>query len=125
MILRLARRPRSGTGFKRDSARRVPCRRLSGWMQRLEERDKRSGLRGAKILAVRGHVAAALNHLTNQLILCQPHGHSVERWSALSALIVERMAVVALLHLENKRTLPLESRAIVKKLGRNRNSAPC
>src|ERR1700683_569498 len=124
-ILGVTRRWRCGVRFERDSTRGVACRRLSCRMQRLKERDQSRRLRGAQILAVRGHVATTLDHLTNQLILRQPDSYGVERWSALSALIVERMAVVTLLHLKNKRTLPLESRAIVKKLGRNRNPAPC
>jgi hypothetical protein len=70
-------------------------------MQRLKKCDKSCCLRRAQILAVRGHVAATLDDLANQLILSQPHGNGIECRSALSTLIIERVAVVALLHLEN------------------------
>src|ERR1700683_5242280 len=124
-ILRVTRRWRCGIRLERDSTRGVACRRLSCRMQRLKERDQSRRLRGAPILPVRGHVATALDHLPNQLILCQPNGHGIESRSALSALIVERVAVVTLLHLENEGALALERGAVVQKLGRNRNSTPC
>src|SRR5258708_20694393 len=94
-------------------------------MQRLKKRDKSRGLRGAQIFAVSGHVAATLDHLTNQLILCQSHRHSVECRATLSALFAERMAVVTLFHLKYQGALPFEGRPVVKKLGRNGKAAPC
>jgi len=43
----------------------------------------------AQILSVSGHVATTLDHLTNQLILRQPHGHDTSA-ATLSALIAQR-----------------------------------
>src|SRR6266853_338759 len=98
---------------------------LSSRMQSFKKRNQGSRLRRTQILSVGGHVAAALDHLSNQLILRQPHGHRVERRAALSPLIAERVAVVALLHLKNQGALPLERGPVVQKLRRNRNAAPC
>src|SRR4029077_14686112 len=54
------------------------------------------------------HVAAALNHLPNELVLCQPHGDAVQGWSPLSACVAKRVAVGALLELTHERTLALK-----------------
>src|ERR1700722_11050226 len=93
-------------------------------MQSLEEGDERSSFRRAEIFSVCGHVPAALNHLTNQLIGGQADGDCVQRRPAFSALIIERMAVVALLQLEDQRALPFERRAILQKFGRYGNFTP-
>src|ERR1700691_5206132 len=93
-------------------------------MQRLKKRDQRRGFRRTQILAVRGHIAAALDHLPNQLILRQTSGHGIQSRSALSALIVERVGVVALLELENESALSLERSPLIQKLGRDRDGAP-
>src|ERR1700720_673469 len=93
-------------------------------MQGLKKCDKSRGLRGTEILAISGHVAATLDHLTNELILCKPPGHCVQSRAALAALFAERMAVVTLLHLEDQSTLPLKRSPVVQKHGRNRNAAP-
>src|SRR5580704_2030351 len=98
----MSRRWRSGVGSERNGTRGVACWRLTRGMQRLEERDESRRFRGAQILAVGRHVAATLDHLSNQLILRQAYSHGVQSRTALSALVAERMAVVALLHLENQ-----------------------
>src|SRR5580692_3636805 len=121
----MARGRRRRVGAEGDGPRGVARWRLSRRMQRLEKCNQSSRLRGAKILAVCGHVAASLNHLPDQLVGRQAHSHSVESRSALPALIVERVAVVALLHLKDQRALSLKRRAVMQKLAWNRNSAPC
>ncbi len=83
-------------------------------MQRLEERDQRRHLRGAQVLAVGGHVAAALQHLADQLIARQPRRDVVERRAAQAALAAERVAVAALLALQDERALQLERRATLR-----------
>src|SRR5260370_4897588 len=87
VILLIRGRRSSRLGSERDSARSVPCRRLSRGMQRLEKCNESRCLRRAQILAISWHVAATLDHLPNQLILSQPHGNGVECRPALSALI--------------------------------------
>src|SRR5882762_1242621 len=87
---------------------RIARGRLSGRMQRLEERDQRGGLRRAEVLSVGRHVAAALDYLADQLVLCERDGDSIEGRPALSSLAVERMAVVALLELKNERAMSLQ-----------------
>src|SRR5207302_10627780 len=47
-----------------------------------------------------------------------------ERRAALPAAVLKRVAVAALLHLEHKRSLPLERRASVQESERNRRATP-
>jgi hypothetical protein len=54
-------------------------------VQRFEKRDQGSRFRRTQILSVSRHVAASLDHLSNQLILREPHGNAVERWSSLAS----------------------------------------
>src|ERR1700720_1109514 len=119
----MARRRCSRTRFDCEGTRGVSRRLLSSGMQGLEECDQRCGLRRAQVLAVRRHVPAPLDHLPDELILRQSHRHSVQSRATLSALVAERMAVVALFHLEHKSALPLESRAAVEKFRRDRVTA--
>jgi hypothetical protein len=70
-------------------------------MQCLEERYERSGFWWTQIFPVRGHVASALDHLSNELVFVETQCNSIELRPTLSALIIQRMAVVALLRLEN------------------------
>ena len=53
-------------------------------MQGFEKCDERGGLRRAQILAVRRHVATALNHLADELVLRQPQRDTVECRTALA-----------------------------------------
>src|SRR5437016_1400145 len=105
--------------------RSVACGSLPLRVKRLEERDESGRFRRAKVLPVRRHVAAALDDLPDQLILRQPDGDSVERGAALPAGLVERMAVPALLHLQDERTVPLQRGAALEVFLRNRLAAPC
>jgi len=109
---------------QRDGTRGVAGRRLPLRMQRFEERYERGRLSGAQVFGISGHVAATLDDLSNQLVLCKPEGYGVQGRGALAALIVERVAVMALLQLENQGALPLEGRALLEKLRRNGNPAP-
>ena len=66
-----------GTGLtERRALRGVARRRLPSRAKRLEKGDQRRGLGRAQVLAVRGHVAAALDDLTNQLVRIEPHGRA-------------------------------------------------
>src|SRR5580658_2998930 len=104
--------------------RGISCRRLAFGPERFEERDECSGLRGAEIFSVRGHVAAALNHLANQLILREARRYGIERGAAHAAFVAQRMAVVALLLLEHERALAFERRTMRKIAWRNWVAAP-
>jgi hypothetical protein len=93
-------------------------------MKSLEEGDEGGGFWWAEIFAVRGHVAAALNDLANELVLREQESDLVESGSAFTAFIAERMAVVALLELKDERALTLERRAILQELLWNGIAAP-
>src|SRR5215469_16589993 len=94
-------------------------------MQRLQKCDESGCLCRAQVLAICGHVAAALDQLSNHLVVREAHRNGIERRTSLSTFVSERVAVVALLDLEDQRSLPLERRAVVEELGRNGHSAPC
>src|SRR5580658_363077 len=94
-----------------------PCRIASWplccWMQGLEERHERRGLCRTQVIPIGRHVATALNHLPNELVLGQPYGNAVEGWPPLSTRVAKRVAVAALLDLKYERALPLKrSRAM-------------
>ena len=89
-------------------------------MQCFEKRHQSGGLRGTQVLSIRGHIAAALDDLADQLILREPDGDGVERRPAFAAVAVQRMAVVALLDLKHERPLPLQRRASLQILRGNR-----
>ena len=83
--------------------------------------DQRGCFRRREILAVGRHVAAALKHLADELILCQACRDVIQCRSALSAHPAERVAVAALLGLEDDRALPFDWGQIVQELRRE----PC
>src|ERR1700678_381476 len=85
-------------------ARRTLCCRVQG----LEESYERRSLCRTQVVPISGHVAAALNHLPNELVLCQPHGNAGQGRPSLSTRVTKRVAVAALLALNHERTLPLE-----------------
>src|SRR5258708_32638681 len=93
-------------------------------MQGFEKCDERGGLRRAQILAVRRHVATALDHLADELVLRQPHRHTVEGRTALPAALSEGMAVAALFDLKHERALPLQRGGTVQALRRHGSAAP-
>src|SRR4029453_6918170 len=104
-------------------------RRLIWQMQRPEERDQRRRLCRTEVLPVRRHVAAALNHLSNELILREAHGHGVETRTALAAGaeggtaaaagVAQRVAVAALLGLKHERALSLQCRRAAEQVLRH------
>src|SRR6267154_3242679 len=93
-------------------------------MQSLEKCHECSGLCRAQILCVRGHVATTLNHLANELVLCEPQGNTVEGGASLPAYVSERMTITALLYLKHQRALPLKCGCAMNKSIRYRIAAP-
>src|SRR5215472_3600116 len=77
-------------------------------MQSLEKRNQSRGLGRVQTVSVSRHVAAALQHLANELVLGQPFGYRVERWPTLAALLPERVAVATLFALEDERALAFQ-----------------
>ena len=94
--------------------RGIDRRWLAGRMQRFEKADQRLNLRGRKILAVGRHVAAAGHHLEAQLVDGHARGHIVKRRAALAADSANRVAVAALLGLEDHCALPDQRRCVVQ-----------
>src|SRR5580700_4207271 len=84
----------------------VPRRSLPGGVQRFEERHERRGFRRIQVLAIGRHVAAALNHLPDELILGELYGNCIERGPALTSGATQGVAIVTLLRLEHERSLP-------------------
>src|SRR5260370_5327418 len=99
-------------------------RRLSRWMHRGEEGDDRVALRGAEVLAVSGHIAAALNYLPNDLIGREPRRGVVECRPPHPALTAERVTVAALLALEEERALELQRSTAFDVIDRRWSRAP-
>ena len=112
------------SGLGGDSAGGVAGRRLLGWVKSFEESDEGGGLRRTEVFAVGGHVAATLDDLANQLILCEKKSDFVEGGATLAAVVAESVAIVALLELEDERALAFEGRAIFEELLRNGIAAP-
>src|SRR5262250_2601366 len=98
--------------------------RDDSWPQGLHERDERVHFGRAQILAVGRHVAAALQHLPNQLIARLARRDAVERRTALAALTTEAVTGAALLVLEHQRALQLERRAALDVADRRRRGGP-
>src|SRR6516162_586065 len=102
----------------------IPRRRLSGRVKRGEECYECGCLRRAQILSVGRHVTATLDHLTNELVLRKVYGDAVERRATPASNAFERMAVAALLRLENERAPAFESRTSLQISRRNRLTTP-
>src|SRR5713101_7097677 len=77
-------------------ARRIARGSLPGRMQGLEKCDERSGLCRTQVLPIRRHVATSLDHLADELVLREPHRHTIQRWASLPAQLPKGMAVAAL-----------------------------
>src|SRR5215470_2588331 len=93
-------------------------------MQSLKKGDQRRGLRWTQVLSIRGHVPAALNHLSNELVLREPHCHAVESGSSLSTTLSKGMTITTLLHLKDERALPLKRGGVMNVSLRHRIAAP-
>src|SRR5580700_7930469 len=107
----------------------VPCRitsrTLCCWVQGREKSYECRSLCRTQVVPIGRHIPAALNHLPNELVLCQPYGNAVQGWPSLSTHVAKRVAVAALLDLKHERTLPLKcSRALNVPIG-YRIAAPC
>src|SRR5277367_2260213 len=94
---------------KRHITRGIAGGSLADRMKSHEKRNQRRGFRRTQVFSVGRHVAAALDDLSNQLILCEPHGDAVERRASLAAQIPKGMAVAALLGLKHERALSFQS----------------
>src|SRR3984957_10295509 len=77
-------------------------------MKRVQECDERGHFGWRERSAVRRHVAAALNHLPNDLIFGEMRGDAIECGAAHTAKSAECVAIVALLGLEDERALAFE-----------------
>src|SRR3984885_6778281 len=88
----------------------ITSRTLRCWVQGLEESYERRSLCRTQAVPIGRHVAAALNHLPNELVLRQPNGNAVQGWSPLSTRVAKRVAVAALLDLKNERALTFKRR---------------
>jgi len=62
---------------KHGIARGIAGGSLAGGMQGFEKRDKCSGFRGTQVFSVGRHVAAALDHLADELVLGQAHSNTI------------------------------------------------
>src|SRR5215472_11277071 len=91
-----------------EPARCVACGRLPCRMQALKKGHEGRRLWRTQILAISRHVATALNHLPNQLVLREAHRYAIQRRSSLSSGARQGMAVAALLALKNQCAPPLE-----------------
>ena len=58
-------------------------------MEGFKEGNECSCFRRAEIFAVGRHVAAALDHLTNDLVMSEAHGDAVECRPALTSFVIE------------------------------------
>src|SRR5882757_9338544 len=93
-------------------------------MQRFQKCDERGGLRGAQVLSVSRHVAAALDYLANELSFGEPHSDAVQCRASQSTQFPKRMTVAALLDLEYECALALQRCGALQKLGGHRIAAP-
>src|SRR5580698_7164087 len=87
---------------------RIACGALRRGVQGLEESYERCSLSRTQVVPIGGHVAAALDHLPNELVLREPHGNAIQGWPSLSTRVAKGVAVAALLDLKDKRTLTLK-----------------
>src|SRR5215467_663878 len=113
-----------GLAADRGHSRGGAGRRLVRGAQRLHEGDEGVHLGRHEVLAVGRHVAAALEHLTHELIGGEPRRHAVEGGTALAAFPAQAVAVAALLVLDHQRALELERGPPAKVLHGRGCSAP-
>src|SRR5262249_10196499 len=89
------------------------------------ERDQRSDLRRAEILAICRHIAPALDYLADQLAIGQSRRNVVERRAALTAYSAQAVAIAALLVLQRNGAPQLERRTSFHELLGHGVAAPC
>src|SRR5258707_882735 len=109
---------------KHDIARRIARGSLPSRMQGLKKGDERRGFRRTQVLPIRGHVAASLDHLADELVLRQPHSDAIQRRASLPAHLTQRMAVAALFDLKDECALTLHRGCAMEKSLRHRITAP-
>ena len=107
-----------------------PSRRINRGSQILAaQRGKKAHqclrLRRAQSVAIGWHVAAALQHLADHLVLGHPRRNRVQRRPAQPACSAQGVAVAALLVLQHQRALPLQRRTAREILHRRRIARPC
>src|SRR5262249_14178485 len=126
MILSL--RPGAGTSLavvgEHRVARCIPRGGVPRGTQRREKCDERRRFRRTQVLAVRGHVAASLDHLTDELILRESQRDAVESRTSLAARFPKGVAVATLLDLKHERALPFDRGPAAQKPLRDRIGAP-
>jgi cytochrome c5 len=93
-------------------------------MEPFEKCDERRGFRRAQIVPVRRHVATALDHLADELILSEPHRNAVECRTTLPASLRKGLTVAALFDLKDKCTLSLQRGRALEEVGRHGSGAP-
>src|SRR5580700_5978206 len=103
---------------------RITSRPLARRVQGFKKSYERRSLCRTQVVPIGWHVAAALNHLPDKLVLGQPHGNAVQGWPPLSTRVAKRVAVAALLDLKHQRTLPLQCSRAMNVLVGYRIAAP-
>src|SRR2546427_10126971 len=94
-------------------------------MQRFKESNQRRRLRWTEILAVGGHVAAALQHLADKLIAGKSCRDGVQRRTTLAAFAAEGVTIAALFGLKYYSPLAFELGAAGEPFGWVRGVWPC
>jgi len=102
----------------------IPSGKMARRMKCNQESDQRGGFRGAQVFSIGRHIATTLNDLPDELILRKTQRDGVERRPTLAACIAERVAVAALLELEDQRALAFERSGVLEKLLGDGISAP-
>src|SRR5205085_10169272 len=82
-------------------------------VQSFQKRHKRGCFRWAEVFSIGRHISSALDHLANQLIFGKSESNGVQRRSALSPFVIQRMTLMTLLGLNNQRTFPCQGRTSV------------
>ena len=93
-------------------------------MQRFEKCHEGRGLCRTQVVSIGGHVAAALNHLPDELVLRQSNRDTVQSRASLSAGIAKGVAVAALLYLKHQRALTFQCGCAMYEPIRNGITAP-
>src|SRR6202158_3181512 len=91
-------------------------------MQRFQKCNESGGLHWAQVISICWHVAAALNHLPDELFLRQSNGDTIQGRAPLSTGFAKRVAVAALLHLKHQRALAFQSGCAVHEAVRDGRS---
>src|SRR5262245_23790795 len=106
-------------------ARSIARGSLSRRMQRLEKCDECGRLRWTQVFSIGRHVAASLNYLPDELVVCEPHRDVIQCRASLPTGPSKGMAVAALFELKNQRALPLQRGRVKEHSLRHWITAPC